>query len=522
MRAGLILSVYRLKVKAFFGAVRASKASVAFMLFYILSFLPSIIGFSMAVAEAVKSGGAEIGLYIEFLAAATSFLMSIAILLSLRGYTVPEYEQNLIFTSPIKPREFLVAGLLANLTCLLLFLTPLIFLYILVILSLNLSFYSALLILFASILFAFTLFFTKTFLSVLRSLYGGFWLPLLMAVIVFLLLVPTLGSFTALPLKYSEVPYPSTFLAKTLIGIIFHETSHISDLLGLISYFTLSLILFALTSKRNFFPLTRQVAVVSPFDISIQAQTMKVEKSIRTFSKMSTIFKLSIDSNSLHGLLIRKEIIRMMREGSLFAIILLYVVVLLIAIFTIKGPASGGTQGPSAPSIVLVLLVSIYSLVIPLMLAGNWNLSDSKNLWIPFSSGADMRLIARATLYSFILVSTAVPCVILLPISIFLGVNPLLILALIISASFVGCSVNLYVSIRFLRGGRGGAMPLLVGWISMLLSSIFMAPAYILAALSISETLLTMFFFAALLAYSAIIMRIFLKLIERSMSSMEV
>ncbi|MEM1514962.1 MAG: hypothetical protein QXT26_08770 [Thermoproteota archaeon] len=107
------------------------------------------------------------------------------------------------------------------------------------------------------------------------------------------------------------------------------------------------------------------------------------------------------------------------------------------------------------PPAFFITFFSIYSIIIPVMLTGNWRILEAKNLWLPLSSGGDLRLIVKATLYGFIIISLTTPLAIILPISMLCRINPLPALSVLIPASLIGCSVNLYAAIKFLRSGRG-------------------------------------------------------------------
>ncbi|MEM1550563.1 MAG: hypothetical protein QXL85_05560 [Candidatus Bathyarchaeia archaeon] len=521
MRLKIILDLYALKIKVFFGAFRGSKASIALLLIYVLGLLPNMFGLSLTIVSAVNQGCLNVEFYTEILAAVASALIAAVILLSLRGLTAFEYEQNIIFTSSLHPREFLVAGLLANLTYLLIFTSPLIVLYALIVFSLGLPPLSAAIILLASLLFVLFLLFIKTFLSLVRALYRKAWISILMLITAFLLIFPAVGIFSPLPLKYGMLPYPSSLFARILINSILYRSFHVLDLMGLALSFIVSFVLLSLLSERNFFPLTSQIPLVSPFDVSVRTQTLKMESNIKFFSRVGIPLSLNLRSKSLLGFLTRKEIIRIMREGSLFAIILIYVVFSIIFIVISIPPPGEDESFISTP----ILLFSIYSLIIPVMLAGNWRILESENLWLPISSGANIRLIIEATLYGFIIISLAIPLAIILPISIFYRINPVMPLTILISTSLIGCSANLYTAVKFLGGKRSRSPSFLVGWLSMLLSALLLSPAYILAALSLiiePKAIISIAAFIGAIFYSAIIMKILLNLTENNIRSIEI
>ncbi|MEM2321467.1 MAG: hypothetical protein QXS79_06285 [Candidatus Bathyarchaeia archaeon] len=516
MRLSMILNLYALKTKVFFGALRASKASIALLLVYVFVFLPSMIGISLTVTDAIRQGGVNAELYIDILAAVVSALMAFSILLSLRGVTAFEYEQNIIFTSPLRPGEFLIANFLTNLTYLIIFASPLSVLYVLIILSLSLSLAQAAIIFLSSVLLAISIIFLKMFFSMVKAFYGKMWVSALMLITAFILMFPTVGIFMQSLPRYNMLPYPSSLFARILINTILHGSFYLPDLLGFALFFIISLTLFTFASRRNFFPFTTQIPLISPFDVSARTQAFKMESNIRFFSRVNIPLSLSLESKSLLAFLIKKEIIRIAREGSLFTIILIYAI--LSVVFAAVGfPFASG----SSP---LLFILSIYSAIIPVMLTGNWRILESRNLWLPLSSGADVRSIIKATLYSFITVSLGIPTAIILPMSVFYGVNPIPALAILIPTSLIGCSVNLYVAVKFLRKRRKGAPSFLVGWLSMSLLFLLLAPIYVLAALSppnlnvISNIVAP----SGALIYSLIAMKVFLKLTENNVQFIEV
>lgn len=523
LRVNVILNIYRFKVKAFFGAFRASRASIALLLVYIIGFLPSVFGSSVMITNAIRQG-VNLEIYTEIVAAVASGLMVLVILLALRGYTVFEYEQNFIFTSPIRPREFLVASILADLTSSLVFANPVFILYAVVVSWLNLSFSSASLMLLAILLFTFMIFFLKASLSIIKALYKKPWVNALIYIITVILLLPAISFFSSLPLKYSLMPYPSTFLARILIDGLHNRVTHLIDFFSLVFFFLLLTVLFVFFSGRNFFPVTTYVPFISPFDTTMRVQAIKMERSIKTFSKVGIFFTLNLESKSLLRFLMKKEIIRMMRDGSLFTVMLMYLIIsFIMAVIGVSSPQ--GAHNPP-PTFFLTFLLGTYSLIVPLMLISNWRFSDFESLWMPLSSCVDMRVIMRAILYDFILVSSIVPSALILILSVISSTNPLLPLILVISTSVIGCSVNLYVMIKFLGKKRRGTPSLFIGWASMLISVLLLAPTYILIASSsfmgLSNIIVNISSSIIILAYSALIMKYFERKIGKNVINIEI
>ncbi|MCX8161998.1 MAG: hypothetical protein N3E44_03265 [Candidatus Bathyarchaeota archaeon] len=522
MRIHVVLDLYIFKVKTFFGALRASKASIALLLLYTLSFLLGLFSFSTPISDAIRKGVTDIDSYIELLSSVASLLMVFAVSLALRGYTVFEYEQNLIFTSPIKPREFLIADIFSNLTSLLIFANPIVIFYVMIVHSLKLSTLSALLMLSSSILFIFTLLLLKTSLSMIKSLYGGNQVNTLILAIVVILVLPAAGFIADLPLEYNSLPYPSTFLARILVKSVYSVDRLTLDFAGLSSYFLLSVLLFLSISTKNLFPTTTCIPFVSPFDTSMRMQTLQMERNIKMFSRIGMLPTLNLGSKSLLTFLMKKEVIRVIREGSLFTIIFFYLIASFIVVAT---SISSSQTTQSLPYTYLVtFFVGVYSLTIPLMLVSNWRFSDIGSLWIPLTSGMDLRIMVNALLYSFISISSVIPAAVISILSLIYSINPMIPLTLAVSTSMIGCPVNLYIMVGFLGMKSSGTPSILIGLASMLLSVLLLTPTYILIFLGlhlsfgdVTSWLLTV----TILAYSTLIMKLFSREIKRSISRIE-
>jgi succinate dehydrogenase hydrophobic anchor subunit len=523
MASNIILDIYRLKIKIFFGSFRASKISLALLALYALGLLPSVFGFSLMITSAVNQENANIDMYIENLAAIVSGFISIILLLTLRGYTAFEYEQSLIFTSPITPRKFLFASLFADLTESLPFTHPIFILFGAVAYSLSMRPLSALTMLFIIILFIFMLLFLKISLSIINSLYKKPWLRAMLLILIVLSLLPALaGLYADFPLKYNLLPHPSTFLARSLINIVYENGLQLLDSIGLFSYFIFSLALFMFVSGKNFFQHVTYIPFISPFDASMRAQTLKMERTIKTFSRMGLIFTLNVESKSLLGFLMKKEMIRMLRDGSLFSVIFLYAILIVVMSFT----SVSGSQGKEAPApIFLMFFMGTYSLITPLMLISNWRFSDFENIWIPLTSNLDPRTFTKALLYDLIIIASLVPAVMSLILSVISGVSILLPLILIVSTSIIGSSTNLYLMIRFSGKRRRSTPSFLIGWASMLLSGLLLIPTYILILLGMHlkiDDAINALISIPMLAYSIFIMKYFLKKTGENIVNMEV
>ncbi|MEM3693072.1 MAG: hypothetical protein QXI39_03520 [Candidatus Bathyarchaeia archaeon] len=471
---GLLLDLYRIKVKLFLGAFRASKLSLLLLFLYALGFLPGTIGMSTLLAASIKEG-MDLMVYVNPLSTVISALLALILLSTFRGYVCFEYEQSFIFTSPITPRLFLTASLLSDLTILSPFFSPLFLMLGIISVSLSLSPFTILSMVFCLLLFAFFIQFLKASLSIFLSAYKGLGPRILTILLMAILLLPALGAINRLPstLSYRELPYPSTAMALVIIDFIYDRVPQTYSLILLLSYFFASLALFLFSSQKNLFQLARIVPFVSPFDTSMRVQEIKMGKNIAFFSRIGLGLTLDLRSRNLLRFLMKKELIRMVRDGSLFAVFFLYAIVLFI--FALGGRSSGDMP-MEVPSLMLLL----YTFITPPMLISNWRIGELNNLWIPMTTSMGLEYVLKSLLYDLTLITIAVPTLVVGILFVLGGMDPILPLALVASNAMIGCSINLYMTIKFLGTKRRATPSLMIIYAAMLLSGLLMMPPYIL------------------------------------------
>lgn len=512
---GTFLNLYRLKVKVFLGAFKASKVSLILLAVYLVGTTPGSIGMSIALANSVKEG-ADLTAYLDPFSAVISGLLALTLAMTLRGFTVFEYEQSMIFTSTITPRCFLIASLLADITAFSMFFFPLPLFLGITVASLGLSIISVLSIIAVLLLFFFFLIFSKTSFSILESVYPRSSIRIVTIFTVLLLLLPATNFLAPFPLEYNKLPYPSTLLAQAILHSLYDRPPSVQWFLGMASYFLASLMLFVFSSKKNLFLFAKPVPLVSPFDASPRVQTVKMGTNIRIFSRLTPSFSLSLRSESLLLFLMRKEFIRMLRDGSLFTVLLFYLIVSIVSAATSTGqaPFPGG-----------LLILVIYSFVVPAMLVSNWRIGEMGNLWIPLTSALSFGFVVKSLLYDLTLVAFVVPAATIVVLGLFSLISPWIPLVLIASISLIGCPVNLFAAISFLGKKRKATPSFMIGWVSMLLFGLLVSPAYAYVMLSLLfgfSVEINLLLAVPVLAYSALIFWLFSKKSVEKASSIEI
>jgi len=435
-----LLDVYSAKVKIVLGTFKASKVNLFLIFIYLFGVLFGCFGLGMAITEAIRMG-MDLSAYVDEFSALISLGLAVAITASFRGFIVFDYEESLFFTSTITPWAFLAASILSDLTVFSIFFGPFFVLLGIIAASLSFSPMVTLLLFTVTILLILFILFLKKSLSILISVYTGSAIRYILVVFTVLLLLPAIRLIYPFPIRYSGLPYPSTFIAEALLHLLCRKQPPSIPLLGVFSYFISSFMLLVFCSRRDIFRYAKPIPFFSPFDTSIKAQTIKMGQNIRLFSKIGLKFTLTLRSESLFRFLIKKELIRMIRDGSLFAVLIFYIVVLIISVAT-------KSTGGSFPAWLFIL--AIYSLIVPAMLISNWRVGELNSFWIPLTSGMNLKVFFSSLLYAFVLVSIPIPIGVIIILSFINHLNILLPLVLVISASMIGSSIHLFVMIHFL------------------------------------------------------------------------
>ena len=511
---GQFLDLYTMKMKMILGAIKSSKESMFGVGFTMLVIMAASLGMSMVIVNLVREG-TNLTIYLNYVSALISSVLAFVLISTFRGYAVFEYEQSLIFTSPITPRTFLVASILANITTFSIFSFPLYLFLGIITISLALPAISVLFLVSGLFLFIFFLLFVKTSLSILTSVRSDSLTQMAIVILMAFLLLPAVGLFLDFPLPYKILPYPSTLLAQVRINALNSSLSRGYSILLLSSYFLASLLLFLFCSRENLFQVAKPVPFVSSFDTSIGTQHARA-KDIRFFSRFGFRFTLNIESESLLRFLMKKELVRMKRDGSLFAVLLFYLIVSITSVATSMG---------QSPFPVWMLILVIFSSFVPMTLLENWRIGELGTLWIPLTSGVNPRYLVRSLLYAFTLIAFIIPAGTIVVLTLLSQIDPLVPLVLVSSVSLIGCSASLFTMMHFLGKKRRATPSLTIGWVSMLLYRLLISPTYIYAALSFMldfNVKTSLLFTGPILAYSIFIFLFLSRKIERKAGSVEI
>jgi len=248
----------------------------------------------------------------------------------------------------------------------------------------------------------------------------------------------------------------------------------------------------------------------------MRVQAIKTGKNIQLFSRIGFQPSLSLNSKSLLNFLMKKEFVRMVRDGSIFMVIIFYVVLTIISVVT---------RSSEAAFPMWMFLLSFYSFIVPAMLVSNWRIVELDILWIPLTSGVNFGIITKALLYDFTLIAFVVPALTTVVLTFINHIDLIVPLVLVASASIIGSSTNLFTMIRFLSRKRRATPAIMINWVSMLLSGLLIFPTYIYALLSLIfgfDVMTRLVFAIPALFYSLFVFWFLSKKIEQKALNIEI
>ena len=377
---GKIITIFTFKIKQYFGPIRSSKSGLFIGIFALIGINSLGLFFGLFVGMPFFL---ELDLLITFLSAFFSIYLALTLVMSLRGgITAFQAELDFFFTSAIKPRQYIFSDLLFQFVVLHILFSPFIFFMIGLTLNSIIGLVDTLIIILIYELFIIFALLAMQTLGILNLIASSIKINILIGSIIAALLLPSLNFVNIFPIEYSNMPYPSTFTAKVIASLLSKGQLDFSNIFFLISFIFIAFILYYFISEKNLFYHIKPTVMLSFGESRPQAQAIKQRSMIEKFGPLTTFLALNPLKGSLTSFLTKKHLIRMIRDGSLFSIILLFVIYAAISIvFPIL------SLDTDVPTTSPLFLLTFYSALVPSIIATTWNYSDRENLWLPLTSG---------------------------------------------------------------------------------------------------------------------------------------
>lgn len=510
---GKITTVLIFKIKQYFGPLRSSRAS---LLLGILTFLGfNSMGFFFGIELPSTPFWTEPDRLIDTLSAFLSMFLAMSLILSLRGgVTAFQAELDFFLTSPIKPRQYILSDLIFQFIVLHLLFSPFVPFIIGLTLRLGINTSTILIATLIYEMFVFLVLLSMQSIGILNLIAHHKKTKVLTIAIIMALILPSLSFIRSFPLKYSDLPYPSTFVAKAIVHLVEQNSIELSNIYSLGAFIALAFIFHFIVSRKDLFYYIRPTVILSFFESRPQAQVIQQRRMLERFGPITTFFTLDPTKGSLTSFMIKKHFIRIIRDGSLLPLVILFVIYGAISVLSLN---FSSTQSAREIESTLFTL-TFYSALVPSMLAMSWNSYERENLWIILTSGGQIVDYFKSFFLTLLMLALIMPwgfLIISLP---FIGLSSLwLILNALAIASFSSAfAILTLILISVPKEGSLSAsylfviiLPIIGAYIG---ASPFLAMLTIVSKYSIQFQLL---FATILICYLALSLFGLLKLIEK-------
>ncbi|MFQ5950826.1 MAG: hypothetical protein ACE5KH_01925 [Candidatus Geothermarchaeales archaeon] len=514
-----LTTILKFKIKEYFGSVRASKGSFLLALSGLiwLNATGLIAGFTLPEAFLLYKADALLNPIAAFLSA----YLAVFLMLSMRGgMTTFQAELDFLMTSPVRPRKYLVADLLFQLLSVHIFFSPMI--------PFVLATGSRLGVPLSSLLAGIALYeaylvmglMSMQGLGVVGLRWKSRWMKPLTLLLIGLLLLPTLGLAGILSVNYSDIPLPATLVSSQLIFLLRGVVLDLGEFFALLAYLSVVSLLYLLVSSKNFFQYARPTVAIAFGEVSFRARSLQTKRLIRNLGPFTRLVTLDYHKGGLLGFLARKELIRVIRDGSLLMVLLIFAIYGAIGLTSSSFPQPNGdvAGGP-------LFSLFVYSALVPTMLAVSWSTSERANLWIILVSGRSLAKYFQALFAVFAALAVAIPLGLLVIVSLFaVAPSPWLPLGALAVSSF-SSALSIYSLVAFSpvrQGAFSTAHFFTIGFSvsgALLLSSPFLA---VMALENVLTPLIQLVLGASLLGYTGVALYLLVGRIQKKAVEIEV
>jgi len=366
---GAVLTIYAFKVRQFFGPLRSELGAVVIVTLLAVSLLPPMffVGYFAPTLPIWQS--ANLG---ELFAVGLSAFLAFDLLFSLSGGTLTHpAEIDFFATSRLRPRQYVVADYLFQFTV-----TNALAIPALLVVGLGLSLrlgngseVVAAILAFLAFTAAGLALGQSVGLAIAARRRGA---KILAVGLVVLLMIPAGHQVWPFLPSYQIVPLPSAAAAYLILALLFGGTLLPHTLLLTAFALIAGIAWFAMTS-RDVFPYLRPTMRIAFGQMNLQSKVAQQEALIRGLSRLTRRVSPDLLEGPPVAMMTRLHLTRTIRDGSVLIVALITGVLALIS-------AASRVDEP-APSELTLLSTGWVAVMIPVILAFNWNVMDRANLW---------------------------------------------------------------------------------------------------------------------------------------------
>jgi len=395
-KAGLLLAY---KLKSFFGPSYRGKYGPFPLIGLCLIFLPSGISMGYIIGEVFATSDPDFA--INLLGSVLSTVMVFGFIFALgTGVTAQPSELDFIMTTPVRPREYLVADLLfqfGSITIaggLAVLFAVFGFLW-----GAGETLLLAIPILLIAGMYAIMVFLVIQSLTVLRIRHPQSIIRGVVILLLLLSLVPIASTaISTSPVNFAALPIPQSAFAAMVYAFMSGSGVDINDAAVAAVYLGAIVALWVRVSGMYFFHGVRPTLSAGFGQVDMGSRMAQQKKMIGGFSRLTTKISLRTDSGGELSLMTRLNLIRFWRDGSFVF------VAILLAIFLGTGVMEASSE-EAAP--IAINLVQAGALPIAI-LALNWCYYERENLWIPVVGGRSLMNYFRGLMMALVVVGIGI------------------------------------------------------------------------------------------------------------------
>jgi len=467
-----LLQIFFFKLLQYYGPLRRS-LSVKFstiMFYFVIVFSSLFSGFFIRGFYGF-SGMSEKEL-VNIVSITFSSVIAMGVFLGLKGgITALEPEIDFVLTSPIKPSTYLVADLLFQFFFLNFAVTPPLVSFMAVMLHPRLNILPAVFLSYETMLFASSA--IAQTLGILKSIMKDVEVEAVGWTILMMLFTPLISMVMGLGLNYSDLPYPSTLLAKCSLGSI----GSLESIIGL-AYMVLIAGAYFSVMRINFLPNVTPLLTTALMEMPSSSRRI-----LRWVPRLFTHILSPKMSEKPMALVVKLNLLRILRDGSLFTAIMLF------AIATVSNLSFPILVRQFRFFALAALTFSIlYTPLIPAIFSINWGIIERETLWTVAVSEKGFRRYVKGMLTAYFIATFSFALVFYSIFSILLAGTPFLVLDFLLLLSVTLFSSILSVATALVLSKPSNALSLsaLLYVFIPLFGAVFLSMPAIIARTTIS------------------------------------
>ena len=392
-----VLTLVTYKVKMFFAPSYRGKYGPLPLIALMLLFVPSGAGMGYAFGSFLYT--LEAGQFWATIGAAFSAMLAFAFIFSLGvGITAQPSELDFLMTSPIRPREYLAADMLFQLTTMMVTGGVAMIAALFGLLAgMGVPMVRAIPLMLVMAAFGLMSVLVIQSITIARIRYPKARVRQLTLLLLLLSVVAMLPAFGAsLGVEFSDLPIPQAAFARLADSAIFGTVPDAMPIVVACAYLAAIGVIWVRLSNKYFFYGIKPTLSGGFGQVDMGVKMAQQRRLIGLFGGLTSKIGLRTEVGSDLNLMTRLNLVRIWRDGSIVFVILL------TGLFLGSG-AWSSSEGDSSGLALNTVQAAAWPIAI---LALNWCYYERENLWIPVVGGRSLVLYFRGLMNSFIVIGT--------------------------------------------------------------------------------------------------------------------